>query len=188
MEPVTIVKGLRMPFFPMRPTAGQDIRTKADVSKLWSLMRNKALWVVQPKLNEHRRVLAMVDGQLLVQNRHAQWVDLPDNAAKWRKLPDRTVLDGGLYRGNFVPFEALTLWGRSLLGATTAERVVIAYQMCRLCGVKWMFESPERVWLEARTANLPMYEGVVLKHAASPYLPAGNATQVSAFWFKRRWA
>ncbi len=187
MDKLQVTRGIAMPFFPMRPTRGQVIKTKVDVADVWRKMRSNA-WIAQPKLNEDRAVLAYVDGSIYIQNRYAQWMKQPVNAEQWTDLPDRTVLDGGVYGKKFYAFEALAVWGRSFLMATSEERVVMAFQMSRLCKVPWMFESPERSWLDARQANLPKYEGVVLKMRNAPYVIAGSPDQESANWFKCRWA
>lgn len=189
MDSITVCHGIRMPFFPQRPVTGPAIRTKKDAAKLWSEIKDPALWVPQPKLNEDRAVLAKVDGRIYIQNRYARWFAQPvTNLGKWCKnLPDGCVFDGGVYNRQFFAFEALCINGRSLLLATTMEREVLAFQFSRLCGVPWMFERPDRAWLMARTDNMPKYEGLVLKRASAPYVIAGSPDQENSNWFRRRW-
>lgn len=187
MDKLLVTRGLVLPFFPMRPAHGPSIRTKKDATAIWK-RANSLAYVAQPKLNEDRAVLAVVDGEVYIQNRYAQWMRQPCSVQRWLKLPDRTVLDGGVYGKQFYPFEALAVWGRSFLGATCEERIVMAFQMSRLCGVPWMFESPTRSWVDARVANAPQYEGIVLKERNSPYILAGSATQENSSWLKCRWA
>lgn len=186
VDKIVITRGLSMPFFPMRPARGPLIQSTRDVADAWRRVRSAA-YVAQPKLNEDRAALAVVDGRVYLQNRYAQWMSQPCNTQRWLKLPDRTVLDGGVYNKQFFPFEALAVLGRSLMGATCEERIVMAYQMSRLCGVPWMFESPTRSWITARTANYPRYEGIVFKERNSPYVLAGSAQQENSSWIKCRW-
>jgi len=188
MTQIQVVRGITMPFYPMRPATGRVVRAD-DVAEIAQMARDESTWIVQPKLNEHRACLAVIDKTVHVQNRHGGWYTKPvNNRDAFRKLPDRTVLDGGVFDGLFCPFELLALWGKPFLNATTAERVIMAMQMARLTGAPWRFERPTKAWLARLRDNLPNYEGVVLKRANAPYVIAGSATQENSHWLRRRWA
>lgn len=189
MDKLKIISGVEMPFFPMRPVTGQVVRTKADAVAFYREIRSSNTWIAQPKLNDDRAVLVLVDEKIYVQNRHGQWYSKPvHNASRWLKLWNRTVLDGGVVDGNFYAFEALVIWGKSLLGATTSEREVMAMQMSRLCGVEWKFNRPDKKFVFNRSANMPLFDGVVLKRENAAYVFAGSATQSNPNWIRRRWS
>lgn len=178
-----------MPFFPMRPTRGPRLATVAHVSEVMALQRGERAWIAQPKLNEDRAVLAVLDKKVYVQNRHGGWYQgKVRNTDRWKGLWNKTVLDGGVYDGKFYAFECLALFGKSLLAATTLEREICAMQMSKLCKVEWLFERPTRDWLLARGQHAPRFEGVVLKRIDAPYLILGSATQTSPDWIKRCWS
>lgn len=189
MKKVAIVRGIEMPFFPMRPSPGVPLRDKQRVLDVLAEIKDGRTWLVQPKLNDARATLALLNGRIYVQNRHGRWFAKPIlNLDQWRELPNKTVLDGGVYKNRFYAFEALAMNGKSLLCATAAEREVLAFQMSRLCCVAWLFDRPTRGWLCKLGRNMPMFEGVVFKRLHSPYIIAGSESQTSPLWFKRRWA
>jgi ATP-dependent DNA ligase len=178
-----------MPFFPMRPVKGRTLRSPQQIKQFYDEIRDPGVWIAQPKLNGDRACLAVVDHKVYVQNRHGSWMTRTiKNARAFLKVPDRTAFDGEIFEGNFCAFEVLAVAGRSFLPASAAEREVMAFQLTALIKQPWMFPKPTERWLMNRTANLPRYEGVVIKKVNSPYILLGSETQVSLTWFKRKWA
>lgn len=177
-----------MPFYPMRPTSGRDLRTARSVSQLWDEIKDDTTWIAQPKLNGDRACLAVVERRVFVQNRHGNWYRYKvQNAKDFLKLPDGTCFDGEVFNRNFYPFELLVTAYRSLLLTTAQERVTLAKLMVENLKHPWMFEQPNKNWLMRRSANRPHYEGVVLKKTTTPYIVLGSSTQSSLSWFKRLW-
>jgi ATP-dependent DNA ligase len=184
---VEVARGLTMPFYPMRPRQGSPIRTKTQVEAVLEQIRSDK-WIVQPKLGGHRACLALVDKQIHAQTRHGTWRARPiSNAEVYKKLRDRTCLDGEIVGDEFHPFECLAINGKSLLMAPAVEREAVALQITRLLGLPWLFARPTPKYIEARRANLPRWEGVVMKLYMSTYVPMGSKTQSSGAWLKCLW-
>jgi len=185
---IDVCTGLSLPFFPMRPTKGRVLSRPASIKELWEDAVERQLWVMQPKLNGDRVGLACVDGKVYAQNRHGgRYAFKIANALDFLRLPNRTCFDGEVWKGNFYPFECLACNNHSFLMAEVHERVVLAKAMVASLGHPWLFDPPSLVWLLRRAANLPSFEGVVLKRRGSRYLKLGTATQFSGDWLKRRW-
>ena len=188
MEKIEVVRGLMMPFYPMRPAKGRSLRTSKLVDELYSEIKEPDDWICQPKLNGHRAALALVDKRIYVQNRHGGWYGHQvKNAAAFLKLPNRTCFDGEVYEGNFYPFECLAAHGHLFTICTANEREVFAYQLMRLIHQPWIFGKPSRAWLSNRRDNMPKFEGVVLKKVNSSYVLLASPAQVSTDWIKRTW-
>jgi len=180
------MKGWALPFFPMRPTHGPRI-TKRFVKTILEQMETKR-YLFQPKLNGDRVLLGISDRQVVASNRHYGWYQFQvQNATAWLKLGDGTLFDGEVFKGNFYPFELLALEGRSYKANTVEERAIMAMQMCRLCGVQWMYPEPTKKWLLNLGANLPAYEGVVRKRGDIGYMMLPNASATSPGWLKMKW-
>jgi ATP-dependent DNA ligase len=188
MSKIVIARGIAMPFFPMRPMKQRPLRIGADTEEFIEKSLLTDDWLVQPKLEGDRVVLAFVDKQILVQNRHGSWYKHPINNLKaFKKLPDRTVFDGEVFKGNFYPFDCLAADGKSFIFSTAAEREVLALKLCQYVGVEWKFEKPSKKWLRGNSKHLPEYAGVVLKKRNSQYVILGTADQFNAEWVKRTW-
>lgn len=187
LKRVEVVPGLVMPFYPMRPTTGRIFRSESSVNEFWEDVVESGRWVVQPKLRGCRACLAVVDGKVHIQNRHGGWFGFTVDASAYLTLPNRTALDGEVYKGRFYPFEALAVNGKPFLRCTTLEREVCAYQLTQQVRERWLFAQPDKRWLLARTKNLPDWEGVVIKQLAAPYVLLGSPAQTSLTWFKRLW-
>lgn len=188
MDKIEVVRGLMMPFYPMRPVGGRPLRTVRLVEELYTEVQDPDDWVCQPKLNGHRVCLAHLDKRIYVQNRHGAWYShRVKNAPAFLKLPNRTCLDGEVFDGNFYPFECLAVGGHLFTFCTANEREVMAYQLMRLIGQPWVFNTPSKAWLLKRRENMPKFEGVVMKRSDSPYTMLASPTQVSADWMKRTW-
>jgi ATP-dependent DNA ligase len=184
---IEVCAGLKMPFYPMRPVRGRALLRPANIRELCEEVA-EGVWVMQPKLNGDRVSLACVDGKIHAQNRHGGHYRFKvHNAPDFLKLPNRTCFDGEVFKGNFYPFELLVSNGESFLMAEVHERVRLAKDMVQFLGHPWMFDPPTLAWIMRRKANLPVYEGVVIKRAHSRYLTLGSATQSSAHWMKRLW-
>ena len=184
---VQVMKGWTLPFFPMRPANGPRLTRKLALEILERMDDHR--YVYQPKLNGDRAMLAITGGRVLVCNRHYGWYQyqVANAGAFQAKLRDGTLFDGEVYKSNFYPFDCLAVEGRSFKANTTDQREVETIQMCRLCGVEWMYRKPTKKWLIAGRANLPQFEGVVRKRADLPYILLPNASGTSSGWLKHRW-
>lgn len=190
MDKIQIVRGIAMPFFPMRPATGRVIRNRTSVQELLKeVNQQKYDWIMQPKMSGDRACIAYLDGEVHVQNRHGTWYrHKVSNKDAFKKLPNKTVLDGEVFKGKFYPFECIAIDGKSMTDCTASEREVLAFQLCKFLGVDWKFERPARAWLLKLNTNQPEYDGIVLKRAHSPYILGGSANTVSLDWMKRTWA
>lgn len=177
-----------MPFFPMRPTTGRALQRPIVVKELWKEAVERGHWVMQPKLNGDRACLAVVDGKVYVQNRHGgAYRFRVANAKDFLALPNRTCFDGEVFKSNFYPFELLACNAVNFLRAEAQERVRLAKDLVKFLQHPWLFDLPSLAWLMRRGANLPVYEGVVLKKTTSVYIQLGSASQSNLEWFKRLW-
>lgn len=189
MDKIEVVRGLVMPFYPMRPVKGRSLRTSRLIDEVYAQIQEPDDWVIQPKLNGQRACVAVVDKRVYIQSRHGAWLSRSvKNAPAFLKLPNRTCLDGEVYEGNFYPFECLAVSGNLFTFCTANEREVMAYQLMRLIKEPWMFNAPSRRWLADRSANMPKFEGIVMKRSDSSYTVLASPSQVSPTWFKRTWA
>jgi ATP-dependent DNA ligase len=188
MDKIVIARGIAMPFFPMRPATGRVLRNQGNVEEFYQQVLRKHDWVVQPKLEGDRACIGVLDGTVYIQNRHGGWYGHKvKNLQDFKKLPNRTVLDGEVFGGNFYAFECLASAGKSFLFATAEEREVLAYQLTKFLGHEWKFQKPSKGWVAKLREHAPEYGGVVLKRAASPYIMLGSANQASLDWLKRCW-
>lgn len=188
MNKIEVVRGLVMPFYPMRPARGRSLRTPKLVEELFSAIKEPEDWVCQPKLNGDRAALAVLDNKVYVQNRLGGWYGHSvRNARDFLKMPSRTCLDGEVYEGRFYPFECLAVGGNLFTFCTANEREVMAMQLMRLIKQPWIFGTPSKDWLLQRRSNLPKFDGVVLKRMNSPYVLLASPSQVSTDWLKRTW-
>jgi hypothetical protein len=188
MDKVAVVPGIVMPFFPMRPATGRILRNKGNVREYEREVLNTEDWVAQPKLEGDRACIGIVDGKVYIQNRHGSWMKhRVENLHAFANLPDRTVLDGEVYKKNFYPFECIAVEGKSKVTCTVGERETLAYMLCKYAGVTWRFERPSMAWVSKLHENAPMYGGVVLKRTMSSYIIHASAAQFSLDWLKRCW-
>lgn len=186
MEEINIAAGFVLPFFPMRPTRGRNLDKKLVMELLEGAEDFK--WVLQPKLNGDRAILAIKDKKVYVQSRYCKrMTQAVYNSDDFLKLDNNTIFDGEVWKGNFYPFEVLVLAGRSFRFTSVEEREVMAFQMVRFLGHEWAYRRPTKKWLLAMDKNLPKYEGVVRKDWKAAYLALGKATQESPTWFKHLW-
>lgn len=184
---IEIVRGLAMPFFPMRPTTGSRIHNAASAQRLLQQVA-AGTYIMQPKLGGDRACLAVHNDRVLVQNRHGGWYSHPVlNQRDFLKLGNGCVLDGEVFERAFYPFETLAYMGKSLLRASAAEREALAFSLVRLLGHPWIFNAPSLVWLQKRTQHGKKWEGVVMKRSISPYIPACSDTTASLHWFRHLW-
>lgn len=185
---IEVCSGLVMPFFPMRPSTGRTLRTPKLVSDFLKEF-DPAYFEMQPKLAGHRACLALVKNRVHVQNRHGGWLRTTvKNADCFRELKgDRYCFDGEVWEGNFYPFDLLATKGRSILYWPACDRIALAKAYTLALKIPWLFDAPDAEWLMARRANMPKWEGVVLKKKESIYSLHSSDTQTSLNWFKRRW-
>lgn len=187
LEEIEVMKGIIVPFFPMRPATGPSLGKKVAMEILEKQEEHK--YIYQPKLNGDRAILAVVDRRVVLCNRHFGWYSFQvKNAPAFLTLADGTLFDGEVWNGNFYPFDCLALEGRSHRANTAEERSIMAMQMCRLLKVEWMYPKPTKKWLLNLRKNLPKYEGVVRKRADQGYFLLHNSTETSLGWLKYRWA
>lgn len=188
MDKIVIARGVVMPFFPMRPARGPVLRNQSNVEQFDEQVLKTFDWIVQPKLEGDRACVATVDKKVYIQNRHGSWYKHPvKNLDDFKKLPNLTLLDGEVFKGNFYPFECLVSAGKSFVMATPDEREILAFQMSKFLGHEWKFSRPSKKWVAKLHGQMPEYGGVVLKRAGSPYIIHGSADQSSLDWLKKCW-
>lgn len=187
MQQITVARGIAVPFYPMRPAKGLPLRLKSNREKFVKDYLKSNEWVVQPKLNGVRAVLAVSGKRVYVFNRHLNQEQVVNAAAFIKHMPDKTVFDGEILGGVFYPFEALAISNQNFMAATTSERTVLAYQFTRLMGLTWLFGSPTPAWLMKGKEHAPKYDGVVMKRAAARYRSPVTSTQETFDWLKCRW-
>lgn len=183
----SVCTGLSFPMYPMRPTEGRMLRSRAQVRQL---VREVAQfnWIMQPKLVGDRACLAVINRRTYVQTRHGGWYKhTVANRHDFLSLEDGTAFDGVVYDRQFHPFEALAVDGTSLLEDTTETRVEKAKTLVSLLGHEWMFEAPTEDWLMGLSAHSPKWAGVVLKRSDAPYVIQADARSASLTWMKKRW-
>lgn len=186
MDTVTIMRGWELPFFPMRPHEGRRL-TRRNIPRILR-EQDEHVYIYQPKLNGDRALLGVVGRRVYVANRYGRWYrHAVGNATAFLKLNDGTLFDGEVFRGQFFPFECLALEGRSFKPNTMEEREILAEQMCKLVGVRWMFPKPTRAWLRKLDEHMPVYEGLVRKKANAPYTMLSSPSQSSLDWLKHKW-
>jgi ATP-dependent DNA ligase len=179
-----IIKGVSMPFFPMRPKSGRRITSVADVKDIFARLQSG--WTVQLKINGDRGEVGITADGVYIANRHGSWYGLPVDLTEFKALPPGTLLDGEVLKKRFYPFEVLAYAGRSMLHSTPAEREAKAKEVCKELSIPWIYEPTETV-LSKLKANMPTIEGVVLKMAGSPYIPLATAQRESDTWIKWKW-
>ncbi len=173
-----VLDNLSFPYYPPRPKAGVTLRAVSD--------RDCSRYHISPKLNGDRGNLVVIDGDVHISNRHGSLYQFNvKNRKDFLKLPSHTVVDGEIWKGVFYPFEAVAVGGDSLMRQCPSVRAAQARELCRLVGVDWLFETPNKKWYSS--VKLPAWEGVVKKRLGSPYVPLASATQSSTSWFKNKW-
>jgi hypothetical protein len=188
MDKIVIARGIAMPFLPIRPFPGPELRNQGSVESFIKNELNQHDWVIQPKLEGDRACVGVLDKNVYIQNRHGQWyTKRVNNLEDFRRLPSGTVLDGEVFKGNFYPFDCLALAGKSYLLNTVGEREVLAFQVSKILKHEWKFERPSKKWVAALRGNMPLWGGVVLKRVGSPYIIAGDPTKQNLHWMKRTW-
>ena len=183
MNKVTVIPGIAMPFFPMRPLTGPKLVKEADVE---NLTPSGYFW--QPKLNGDRVILGKFEGKVYISNRHGGWYShTVKNLGLWARVPDQTVLDGEVWQMKFLPFEALAVGGVSLLRECVTKRAAKAKELAISLEEPFLFDSPTVEWLKTNLRNKPKeWEGVVGKKKDAPYLILGSEKD-SPGWVKRKW-
>lgn len=186
MTPIKVAGILTFPFFPMRPTRGTTIMSEADKAVLLE-KRSKDSWFLQPKLNGDRALLAKVNNQILIANRHGSLLKHPvSNVKAFDSLPNNTVLDGEVEAKVFMPFEVIIINGKSLMAECPTVRAKEAEKVCKMCSVPWIFGTPTVEWIMGGGKD-KRWEGVVAKRKHSIYVPLANERQESVSWFKHKW-
>jgi ATP-dependent DNA ligase len=178
------IGSFNLPFFPMRPTHGAGLRDAQQAVEI-HLMTDK--WVVQPKLNGDRACLGVHKGEILVQNRHGSFYKFKVlNTEIFLELQN-SLFDGEVYGKTFYPFECLVLEGEDLSVFGPERRAKVAKDACRKLGLEYIYSTPAPDFLSKLKANLPKWEGVVLKKIGSPYIALSSDGKESPTWFKRKW-
>lgn len=182
---MNIIPGLAFPYFPPRPTTGTPI-TIQNVRSLVEVESRR--YFLSPKLGGDRGMLLVKDRQVVVANRFAKIYSFTvKNAKSFLKLPDLTILDGEIWKGEFRPFEVVVVGGKSFCKACPSIRSFEARRICAEIGQKYLFDLPVQKWFNRLKNNLPEWEGVVKKRLGSPYIPLATADQSSPYWIKSKW-
>jgi hypothetical protein len=183
---IEILKGWTLPFFPMRPAKGYRLTPDLVLDVLGRMANHR--FIYQPKLKGDRALLGVVGRKVVVCTRNYDWYPYQvENATSYlAKMGDGSLFDGVVSYGSFYPFECLAFDGRSLKCNTVEEREIIAMQMCRLCGIEWLFRTPTKKWLLAGRAN-SRYEGVIRKRAGIGYAVQTNASETNSNWTVHLW-
>lgn len=172
--------------YPMRPAPGPTL-TSSNVLRLVRQIE-AAGWLVQPKVNGDRVLLAKLDGVVTAWNRIGSRYSFTVNAvADWTGLPDDSLLDGEGWQGRFYPFEALRIEGQDLTGSCVSIRAARARELCQTTGNKFLFDRPADAWLKLCGENLPTWEGIVAKKLGEIYRPVRKAHFTSATTIKAKW-
>ncbi len=184
MNTLTVIPGVSLPFFPMRPLTGPMLRTESDIAQV--LANTDYHW--QPKLNGDRVIFAKVGGKVYLCNRHNNWYSYAiQNQFVWEHAPDQTVLDGEVWNRKFYPFEALVVAGQSLLRDCVTVRAKAAKELSHELMEPFLFDSPTEEWLRANLIAKPKeWEGLVGKRKNSPYLILGTQKDTPGV-VKRKW-
>lgn len=192
MQRISIVPGLSMPFFPMRPSHGPSLTKESDVHEI--LASIDCGNVVQSKLNGDRLCLAVVNGKVYIQNRHGGWAKgTCNNKEKFLEITEKyffggpCCLDGELFGKEFHPFEVLVIDGKSLMRDGPETRVSAAKEVCRHLGMPFFFNTPTAKWMMNFDKNCPHWEGVVIKKRGTPYVVMSSASGSSSGISKRKW-
>lgn len=184
MVKINVIPGVSLPFFPMRPVTGPKLENASDVSEV---LNNQAFYW-QPKLGGDRVILAKIGDSLYFCNRHGSWYSFKiENERLWKKLPDRTVLDGEVYKKKFYPFECVVAGGVDMTRKCVTLRAAAAKYYCEICEEEFLFSPPSEEYLQTGVINKPSdWEGVVGKRRNSPYTILG-VKKDSPNWVKRKW-
>lgn len=185
---IPVCRGFTMPFYPMRPIHGCSITKPEDLASL----DPKYYWTL--KLNGDRACLAVVNGNLHVQNRHGAWFKQSADFAQFRQLTGIWLLDGEVYKRSFYPFEVVVEDGKNLADECPSVRGAKAKELCRSLDVPWMYHPQLNGQLSlaaiydaiSRKVDTPI-EGVVGKRLGSAYVPMGSATSETYNYVKRKW-
>lgn len=187
MEKFVVATGVKVPFYPVVPTPGRTLRAERLVDELYEEMRKPDVWLAQPILAGERAVLSVIDKKVRLHGASGKWLHPKFDTSAFKKLPDKTVLDGIIFEDDFHAFDIVALDGRSMIFRTASEREAVTYQMVRLVKHRWMFERPTKKWMLARGKNSPAFTGVVLKSAKSYYVIGSEPDQKTLHWFSRKW-
>lgn len=184
MNKVTVIPGVALPFFPMRPVTGPMLLNDSHVAEV--LNNQDFYW--QPKLGGDRVIMARVGNEIFFANRHGGWYSFNvENKRDWMKVPDRTVLDGEVYKKKFYAFECVVAGGVNMTRKCVTERAAAARYMSELCGVDFIFNPPTEQYLKDGVVKKPSdWEGVVGKRKNTPYVILG-VKKDSPNWIKRKW-
>jgi ATP-dependent DNA ligase len=187
MQKIDVCDGLSLPFFPMRPTTGRTLRTPKLVHDFLASF-DSDYWVMHPKLNGDRVSLAVVEGRCWAQNRHGGWYrNRVKNADAFLRLGDGFCLDGEVFESVFYPFDTVAERGQLCAAWPTDERERLTKKLLASIKQPWVFDAPSPEWIEARQANMPKWEGLVLKCRKAGYVRHGDDQASSLAWMRRRW-
>lgn len=189
MEKLEVVSGIALPLFPMRPMTGMRL-TETNLPSILNEMGKN--YVVHPKLNGDRVLLAVKNGEVRVCQRHGDWYQFAvTNKSKYASL-EGTVLDGEVYQKNFYPFDSLAIAGKNLLNTPIEVRLDQTQALCAQIRVPYWFAEPTRDQvlaqrLDTLPSGQPQWEGLVLKKRGSRYRVVGSESHVSEEWVKIKW-
>lgn len=167
-------------FFPMRPTATEELPTGKWLKKL---VKD---YIIQPKLNGDRAVLWVKADGIYVQNRRGgEYSFGVFNRTDFEKLPVGTILDGEVWQRKFWPFECLAYGDLDLTERGPEIRCTMAEKISQMLGHEFIFQPVDAKWLQ--NAERGVWEGFVAKRRGTPYRPAHRAQAHSWGWYKFKW-
>ena len=156
----------------------------------------KRTHVLQPKLNEERACLAVLErGHCVIQSRRGGWFPhAVNNRNAFKLFNPGALFDGGVFEGNFFPFETIATGDGTIKPRSPVElRIEHARQTCAALGIEWLFAEPTDDWLieqASATGENPLtrqWEGWVGKMKGSPYRILKAEHQQSPEWTKLKW-
>jgi len=170
---------ISFPYYPPRPSGGPYTRQ--------FLVRYERTHLAQKKLNGDRVAALAENGTVRYANRHGSLYKFSVKTPLLAHVPaGRCLFDGEVEGGAYYPFEAVVFDGKDLSHECPSVRVAVAKEFCRKAGIPWVYDVDE-AYLAKGKANLPRWEGVVLKKLGSAYLPLPTAAAHTPAWVKLKW-
>ena len=149
--------------------------------------RLASAYVAQPKLNGDRVLCSVNNGAVSYANRHGSRYKFSVKSPIGAAAKGVCLFDGEVEGGVYYPFETLVFDGKDLRNECPSVRIAHAKKFCKKAGIPWLFDTPSADWLARGRANLPRWEGVVLKALGSPYLPLASDAMHTSSWLKLKW-
>jgi hypothetical protein len=187
-DQLSVAPKFALPFFPMRPRHSLPIRTVEDLARI--LAGNKD-YDFSLKLNGDRACLLVQDGVVSVQNRHGAFYKMTVNRQPFIDLQGTWLLDGEIYKKEFLPFEVIMANNLSAPDCPLSRKIM-AMELSNNLGIEWVYGRDNSDILSIAEKHIvrrdgSVIEGVVGKKLGSSYIPLGSESQESAAWKKYKW-